>query len=64
MEDALFLVTYLSYCKSISGVKQSLYYVQINPKSLCRNIDLIDRRERDKEIAKIEIDKIISKHRA
>ena len=48
MEDALFLVNYLKYCKLISGVKKVLYNVQINPNSLCRNINFKDRRESDK----------------
>ena len=51
MEDALFLITYLKYCKSISGVKRILYDVQINSKSLCRNQDLKSRREKDKILA-------------
>jgi hypothetical protein len=60
MEDALFLVTYLTKCKKITSIKRPLYNVQINPNSLCRNIDLIDRREKDKEKALLEINKVIS----
>lgn len=47
MEDALFLVTYLKYCKSISSVRKVLYDVQINFNSLCRSQNLKERRERD-----------------
>ena len=60
MEDALFLVTYLTKCKKITSIKKALYNVQINPNSLCRNIDLIDRREKDREKALAEINKVIS----
>lgn len=51
MEDAVFLVTYLKYCKLVSGVDESLYNVRINPKSLCRNKELHQRRLEDMDKA-------------
>lgn len=51
MEDAVFLMEYLSHCKTISGVKKVLYNVQINFHSLCRNVDFKARRENDSKKA-------------
>ena len=51
MEDAVFLMEYLSYCKVISGVKKVLYNVQINFHSLCRNKEFKERRENDSKKA-------------
>lgn len=47
MEDAVFLVDYLKYCKSISSVKKVLYIVRVNQNSLCRNKKFKVRRESD-----------------
>ena len=60
MEDALFLVKYLSYCNKITSVKEALYYVQMHPNSLCRNVNLTERRKKDSELAKKEMNKILS----
>jgi len=60
MEDALFLVNYLKYCKSISGVQKVLYNVQINFNSLCRNENYKKRREEDKLKATEAITKTIN----
>ena len=60
MEDALFLVNYLKYCKLISGVQKVLYDVQINFNSLCRNENYKKRREEDKLKATEAITKTIN----
>lgn len=36
-EDSLFLVQYLTHCKSVSGINRMLYTDVVNEKSLCRN---------------------------
>lgn len=62
MEDALFLVSYLYYCKYITSVKEPLYVVRINLNSLCRNIAFKERREKEKEIAQKRINEIVKKY--
>lgn len=59
MEDALFLIEYLTHCNTISGVKQMLYNVRINENSLCRSTKFIERRKQESEKAKAYIDNII-----
>ena len=63
MEDALFLITYLTHCNSISGVQESLYNVRINQKSLCRNTEYIQRREIESTKAKEYINNIIKEYK-
>lgn len=36
-EDSLFLVQYLTHCKSVNGISKVLYNDIVNSKSLCRN---------------------------
>ena len=60
MEDALFLMTYLQYCKKAAGVKEALYIVRINENSLCRNIKYKERRLQEKEIAMTKMNKLTS----
>lgn len=62
MEDALFLVQYLTHCKTISGVDKSLYVVRINEHSLCRSVEFVERRKQESEKAKAYINDIISKY--
>lgn len=62
MEDALFLITYLFYCKKINSVKEPLYVVRINQNSLCRSIKYKERREQEKIVAKQRINAIIKKY--
>lgn len=58
MEDALFLVTYLTHCKIISSIRKVLYNVRINDTSLCRNPEFIERRRAESEKAKSCINEI------
>lgn len=62
-EDSLFLIQYLTHCKSISGITNKLYTDIVNEKSLCRNPKYKSRRkiERDKSF-KI-IDDIIKEYK-
>ena len=62
MEDALFLVSYLYYCRCIAGVEKPLYIVRINLNSLCRSLEFKERREKEKEIAQKRINSIIKKY--
>lgn len=62
MEDALFLISYLYYCRYITGIKEPLYIVRINLNSLCRNLEFKERREKEKEIAQKRINDIIKKY--
>ena len=62
MEDALFLVQYLTHCKTVSGVDKSLYVVRINEHSLCRSVEFVERRKQESEKAKAYINDIISKY--
>lgn len=57
-EDSLFLVQYLSFCNTISGIKKMLYTDVANPKSLCRNSEFKLRRQIEKRKAFNEISKI------
>lgn len=61
MEDAVFLVNYLTHCKSISGVKKVLYNVRLNPKSLCRNTEYLERRRKDAAKANDVMNKALGK---
>lgn len=63
MEDALFLITYLTYCKSISGARQMLYNVRINENSLCRSAEFVERRKIESENARRYIDNVILNYR-
>lgn len=62
MEDALFLISYLYYCRSIASVKKPLYVVRINFNSLCRNKQFEDRRAAEKEKAVLRINNIINEY--
>ena len=62
MEDALFLITYLTHCHKITGVKESLYNVRININSLCRSTEFIERREIESKKAKQYINQIIDNY--
>lgn len=62
MEDALFLVSYLYYCRCIASVEKPLYVVRINLNSLCRSLEFKERREKEKEIAQERINSIIKKY--
>ena len=59
MEDALFLITYLIHCTSISGVPKMIYNVRINENSLCRNTEFVERRKIDREKARACINEVI-----
>lgn len=61
MEDALFLVTYIQFCKKACGIKKPLYVVRINMNSLCRNIEYQERREQEKIKAINKMNIIINK---
>ena len=61
-EDSLFLVQYLSHCKTISGIKKMLYTDVVNPKSLCRNSEFKQRRQIERKRAFEEIAKITAKY--
>lgn len=63
MEDALFLVTYLQYCKKARSVQEPLYVVRINSNSLCRSKEFKERREKEKQIALEKINSVIKKAR-
>ena len=58
MEDALFLMTYIQFCKKAAAVKEALYIVRINENSLCRNTEYKERRFQEKQIALSKINKI------
>lgn len=61
-EDSLFLVQYLSFCNTISGIKKMLYTDVVNPKSLCRNSEYKQRRQIERKRAFDEIGKITQKY--
>ena len=61
-EDSLFLVQYLTFCKTASGVNKQLYSDITNPKSLCRNTEYKERRKRDLANSFAKIREIIQKH--
>lgn len=63
MEDALFLITYLTHCTSISGVQKMIYNVRINENSLCRNTEFVERRKIEREKARACINKVISSYK-
>ena len=58
MEDALFLMTYIQFCKKAAAVKEALYIVRINENSLCRNTEYKERRFQEKQIALFKINKL------
>ena len=63
MEDALFLIKYLTYCKNISGLDKMVYNVRINENSLCRSTEFIERRRLESEKAKACINEVISSYK-
>lgn len=63
MEDALFLIKYLTHCTNISGLDKMVYNVRINENSLCRSTEFIERRRLESEKAKACINEVISSYK-
>lgn len=63
MEDALFLIKYLTHCANISGLDKMVYNVRINENSLCRSTEFMERRRLESEKAKACINEVISSYK-
>lgn len=62
-EDCIFLIEYLTHCKTITGIKEAYYHCTINTNSLSRNIKYKQRRIRDRKSFENKISQIIQKHK-